>query len=105
VLIVSAIDVADVAFAIDDQRRRVRDVQRIHPYQVIQPITFGNYSVLIQKKGKGYGMLFQKLGRFEEPIPLFRGNEGQFRARLRNLFLDRLDPSQALDAIRSPCPA
>lgn len=50
-------------------------------------------------------MLFQKLDRFEEPIPLFRGNEGQFRAHLRNLVLDRLDPSQALYAIRSPRPA
>jgi hypothetical protein len=104
VLVIAAVDVTNDSVTVDHQRGRVRDVQGIHPNQVIQPITFGNHSVLIEKKREAYRVLLQKLGRLKHPIPLFGGDVGQFRTRLRNLVLDRLDLSRALDAIRSPRP-
>lgn len=103
-LIVAAIDVTNGSITVDHQRGRMRDIQGIHPNQVIQPITLGNHSVLVEKKRKTDRVLLQELGRLKHPIPLFGGDVGQFRTRLGDLVLDRLDPSRALDAIRSPRP-
>src|SRR5882762_6181055 len=103
-LVVPAIDIPDASYAIDHQRCWMRDVQRAQPDQVIQPIRFRDQPVFIQQEGKGNRMLLQKLRWLEDSLPLLRRDEGQFRARLRNLVLDRLDPSHALYAVRSPGP-
>ena len=91
-LVVAAIDILDGSFAVNHQRRRVRDVQRIHANQVIQPIVLGNHSVFIQKKRKRYRVLFQKLGRLEHAIPLLCSNERQLGPGLRNLVLESTRP-------------
>src|ERR1700746_1225094 len=101
-LVVAAINVTNGSFAIDDQGCRVRNIERVHANQVIQPVTLGNHSVLVQKKGERDWVFLQKLARLEEAVPLFRRNEGQLRTGLGNLVLDRLGPSHALDAIGSP---
>lgn len=49
-------------------------------------------------------MLLQKLSRLEHAVALFCRDEGEFCSGSRDLVLDRLDPSHALNAIGSPGP-
>ena len=49
-------------------------------------------------------MFLQIFRRLEHPVPFFRRDKRQLGAACPNRFLDRLDPSHALNAVRSPRP-
>src|SRR5215469_10685952 len=101
-LVITAVNEPHVPFAINHQRRRMRDVESIQPHAVIQAVGLRDDPVFIQQKRERDRILLQELHRLEDAIAFFRRDVGQLRSRLLDLTLDRLDPSHALDAIRSP---
>src|SRR5258707_980044 len=108
-LVIAAIDVAHHAAAIvvatNDERSRVRDVERIGGERVMEPVSLGHGPILIEQKDAGDGMLLQKFSRPPHAVTLFGRNERQVRAGCFNFRPPRLELSHALHAVRSPCAA
>jgi len=88
--------------ATNDERSRVRDVERVSTPSVMESVGFGHGAILIEQKDTGDGMLLQKFSRLPDAVPLFGGDERQLRSRCFNFRFPRLELSHALHAVRSP---
>src|SRR5271163_1051109 len=74
-LAVAAIDVSHRSVSVDDQRSRMRNVDRIFSEPVIKAVCLGHGAVLIEQKRKRDRMLFQKLHRLEHAVALLSGDK------------------------------
>src|SRR5216684_1325275 len=71
----------------------------------MEPVGFGHGPILIEQKDAGDGMFLQEFSRPPHAVPLFGGDERQLCSCRFNVRSPRLEPSQALHAVRSPCAA
>ena len=80
----------------------MRDVDRIHPQPVLQPVSFGHRAVFIKETGVRHDMRLQKLRRLPPPRTFLRRDVHQLRSCLFDLSFHWLQLSRALHAVRSP---
>src|SRR5580704_9727053 len=99
---ISAMDVFKFPIAIDDQGRRMCDVDRVHAQLVIQPISLGHCAVLIEQKGIRHAMRSQQLRRLRHPRTFLRRDVHQLRSCMLDLSFHWLQLSHAFYAVRSP---
>lgn len=79
---IAPVDIADHFSRIDDQRRRMRDMDRIESYAVIQPVSFGYGAIFVEQEGHRNWVLGEVLLWFEHASALFGSDIDQVSTRV-----------------------